>query len=939
MHSNRGNRSRGGPRHPPGLKGRDIGLYYRNLHKNNKPNPEERRTELGPNVGLPTRTLTEINKLLQNYEHESDVSQVSREFEKRFNNLLGKNFTEFVSSKYNLEELKISNNPTFNEKVRLEFEEQKNHEVYRNRLNARKSLPATQQQNMILDAINSNQIVLIVGSTGCGKTTQIPQFVLDHFIETGRGSMCQIVCTQPRRISAITVAERVAYERNENLGKSVGYSIRLQGISPRPNASILYCTTGTLLRCMESDPLLYSLTHIILDEIHERSVETDMLMGLLKKIIPYRKDLKVVLMSATISQSDFQRYFDGCCTIEIEGTLFDVEDRYLEDVLQETGFRNFETQRKPTRHGRFSKNNDSKKVAEFQSMIEPYARAIRNKYDRHVLDSIRNPSSEEFNLELVEDLIFYICAKKPPGAILVFLTGFDKISKLTAALESSRRYSRNKHQIFTLHSSMPTIDQKSVFNRPPNGVRKIIISTNIAETSVTIDDVVYVINCGKIKSTDYDVELNLQTLGEKWVTLANAQQRRGRAGRVQPGICYNLYTRARERFLEAVPSPEIVRTKLEGVILNLKFLHINDVAEFMKTLLDCPNEKAIQLGITLLKRINALDENETITPLGMHLAHLPVDPQMGKMILMGALFRCVDPITTVASSISYKDPFYLPLGKEKQVDQAKKRLSNNLKSDHLMVVNVLDEYRRAQQHHAERNFCYDHFVSHSVVSQLETMKKQFCELLKDSRFTESSDPRRKDLNVNSCNYTLLRAVIAAGLYPNAAHIRKLRLIKNRVQPIISMSTPTDRSVKFHPTSINSTESSFDSHYFTYFLKRKSANVCLLDSTMIFPMALIIFGDGIKCGVNDRGSTFVSVADYFYFKSDSATNELITKLRHFLGLLLQKKALYPSPIDFNSKDEILINAIKILLSHDEAILFEEDIDDFNDGEYDEDFDED
>ncbi|XP_055837370.1 ATP-dependent DNA/RNA helicase DHX36 [Episyrphus balteatus] len=927
MHSNRGNR----PRPPPGLKGRDIGLFYKNLNKNKQSRErEERRTEPGPSVTLPECTLSEIDKLLQKYESESDVTEVCKEFENRFHDLLGKNFHEFVSSKSNSEDLKIADNPAFNEKVKLEFEQQKSHEVYQKRLHARKSLPATQQEDVILNAINNNQIVLIVGSTGCGKTTQIPQFILDHFIETSRGSRCQIVCTQPRRISAITVAERVAYERNENLGKSVGYSIRLQGVYPRPNASILYCTTGTLLRRMETDPLLFELTHIILDEIHERSVETDMLMGLLKKILPYRKEIKVVLMSATVSQSDFQRYFDGCCTIEIEGTLFDVEDRYLEDVLQETGFRHFEAQRKQTRHGRFSKKNDFNKGMEFQSIIEPYARAIRNKYDRHVLDSIRNPNSEEFNLELVENLIFYICERKPPGAILVFLTGFDKISKLNASLQNSRHYRRNNHLIFTLHSSMQTIDQKSVFNRPPNGVRKIILSTNIAETSVTIDDVVYVINCGKIKQTDYDVELNLQTLGEQWVTIANAQQRRGRAGRVQPGICYNLYTRARERLLDAVPSPEIVRSKLEGVLLNLKLLHINDVAGFMRTLLDCPNEKAIELGISLLKRINALDENETITPLGMHLARLPVDPQMGKMILMGTLFRCVDPITTVASAISYKDPFYLPLGKEKQVDAAKKRLSNDTKSDHLMIVNVINEYRRAQQYNAERHFCFDNFVSQSVVSQLERMKKQFCELLEGASFAESSDPRAQELNINSNNYTLLRAVIAAGLYPNMAYIRKLRRSRNRVQPVIQMSTPTDRSVKFHPTSVNSTEPSFDSHYFTYFLKRKSTNVCLLDSTMVFPMALIIFGDGIKCGVNEKGSTFVSVADYLYFKSDPITNQIITRLRTSLGLLLQKKALYPSPIDFNSKDEILISAIKIILSHDEAILLDDEFDEFING---------
>ncbi|TMW42858.1 hypothetical protein DOY81_012064 [Sarcophaga bullata] len=190
---------------------------------------------------------------------------------------------------------------------------------------------------------------------------------------------------------------------------------------------------------------------------------------------------------------------------------------------------------------------------------------------------------------------------------------------------------------------MPTVNQRSIFQPAPQGVRKVILSTILAETSVTIDDVVYVINTGKTKYQDYDVSQNIQTLEEKWVSKANTQQRKGRAGRVQPGICYNLFTRIRERLMFDVPLPEILRSKLESIILNLKLLHVVKPYEFLKTLISVPDEKAVHHGLNLLKRIEALDEKDNLTPLGLHLARLPIDPQMSKMILMAALFRCLDP--------------------------------------------------------------------------------------------------------------------------------------------------------------------------------------------------------------------------------------------------------------------------------------------------------
>lgn len=225
---------------------------------------------------------------------------------------------------------------------------------------------------------------------------------------------------------------------------------------------------------------------------------------------------------------------------------------------------------------------------------------------------------------------------KEAGAILVFLPGYSEISQLHNLMQFHQRFHYQDYLVLPLHSQMPTVDQKQIFNPPPPGIkRKIILSTNIAETSITIDDVVYVIDCGKHKMKKYCPETNNQTLLPEWVTLANAKQRKGRAGRVKPGICYHLYHRGRAQVLDSYPLPEVLRTRLEDVILMIKLLQLGPAMEFLLTLLDKPSEKTVEVSLELLKRMNALDEYENLTPLGYHLAKLPVHPQIGKMLLLG----------------------------------------------------------------------------------------------------------------------------------------------------------------------------------------------------------------------------------------------------------------------------------------------------------------
>lgn len=351
------------------------------------------------------------------------------------------------------------------------------------------------------------------------------------------------------------------------------------------------------------------------------------------------------------------------------------------------------------------------------------------------------------------------------GAVLVFLTGYMEISKLYTLMEESGKFPKANYLILPLHSQMPTVNQKQIFERPPNGVRKIILSTNIAETSITIDDVVFVIDCGKIKINNFNVETNTQTLTPEWVSIANADQRKGRAGRVQAGICFHLFTKARRMILEKYLKPEVLRTRLEDVILMMKILQVGKAEPFFARLLDAPEPAAVELSLELLKRLNALDDDENLTPLGYHLGKLPLGPQMGKMLLMGAIFSCLDPILSIAAFLDFKDPFQMPLGKEKLADQKKLELSNGQQSDHLVFYEALSQYERLDNYE-KRRFCWDYFLSQNTLNLLSNMKKQFMEYLYELNFVPNTDPHCSECNRNSNNLSLIKAIICAGLYPN-----------------------------------------------------------------------------------------------------------------------------------------------------------------------------
>ncbi|NWW10729.1 DHX36 helicase, partial [Oreocharis arfaki] len=782
------------------------------------------------------------------------------------------------------------------------------------------------REQELVKLINNNRVTVISGETGCGKTTQVTQFILDDHIERGLGSTCRIVCTQPRRISAISVAERVAAERAEDCGngRSTGYQIRLQSRLPRKQGSILYCTTGIVLQWLQSDKHLSSISHIVLDEIHERNLQSDVLMSIVKDLLNVRLDLKVILMSATLNAEKFSEYFDHCPMIHIPGFTFPVVEYLLEDVIEKLrqvyNPENMDRRmhwRKGFMQGHVSRPEKEEKEEIYRQEWPDYLTQLQGRYSASTIDALEMMDDDKVDLDLVAALIRHIVLEEEDGAILVFLPGWDSISTLHELLMSQIMFKSDRFIIIPLHSLMPTVSQTQVFKKTPPGVRKIVIATNIAETSITIDDVVFVIDGGKIKETHFDTQNNISTMSAEWVSKANAKQRKGRAGRVQPGHCYHLYNGLRASLLDDYQLPEILRTPLEELCLQIKILKLGGIAYFLSKLMDPPSQDAVMLAINHLMELNALDRQEELTPLGVHLARLPVEPHIGKMILFGALFCCLDPVLTIAASLSFKDPFVIPLGKEKVADARRRELSNNSKSDHLTVVNAFTGWEEARRcgFRTEKDYCWEYFLSSSTMQMLHSMKGQFAEHLLAAGFVNSRNPKDPKSNTNSGNEKLLKAVICAGLYPKVA---KIRPSFSKKRKMVKVSTKTDGSVNIHPKSVNVEETEFHYNWLVYHLKMRTSSIYLYDCTEVSPYCLLFFGGDISIQ-KDKDQDTIAVDEWIVFQSPARIAHLVKNLRKELDDLLQEKIENPHPVDWNavkSRDTAVLTAIIDLITTQE-----------------------
>ncbi|XP_003486528.1 ATP-dependent DNA/RNA helicase DHX36 isoform X1 [Bombus impatiens] len=930
-HFERDNHGRGrGGGHPPWLRGKEIGLYYRDKAKQKSKKKETR------GIKLPEHLQEKIEHVLNNskgyYEklynsaYTEDTYDVlenkyvhirDSQFKRKFMNMVSGNMQENLARAL-LVKSKLERDIELDKKLLNEHRTLQSTQEYENMKQFRLKLPSYHKRSKILDLIKENQVIVISGETGCGKTTQVAQYILDDQIEQENGSIVRIICTQPRRISAISVAERVAAERAERLGKSVGFQIRLEKVLPRDKGSITFCTTGMLLQFMQGDPALKEFSHIILDEIHERSTESDFILALLKLIIPKRPDLKVILMSATLNSERFSSYYNDCPMIHIPGFTYPVTEFYLEDILSFTEYQFPASTAIPQDHRKHIKKykQEQRKRDEFHDVLYPYVRQLiaTKKYSKEVIEQLRNPNSEKLSLDLIEQLVRYICKTNDPGAILVFLPGMMDIIKLHKIMLENRQYPQNQYVIYPLHSRMPTVDQKLVFKTPPEGVRKIIIATSIAETSITIEDVVYVVDCGKMKFGKFDLQKNVQTLEPEWVSLANAKQRRGRAGRVRPGVCYHLYSKAREMALDQYPLPEMLRTRLEEVILQIKMLQLGKARTFLASVMDPPNMKAIDLSLDLLRTLNALDDEEQLTPLGYHLAQLPLDPRTGKMIIWASLFSCVEPVFAIAASLSFKDAFYCPLGKEEDARKKKLELNMNQFSDHIALSEALRRFEIAYKKSYASSFCREYFLSFSTLKLLSEMKTQFAQHLCRMKFMDSENPADINANRNSSNITLVKAVVCAALYPNIAVIR--RVTKNGTRAW----TPEDGSVTIHPSSVNDRVREYPNPFITYFTKQLSTAIYLHDTTCV--SAPILLFTAPKMSIRkERGNYFISLANNQMFACDLQSAQLIQKLQEQFNNMLEYKITHPGTVCWNSFEGDVLNAIIELVSQkDEELGF-------------------
>lgn len=692
----------------------------------------------------------------------------------------------------------------------------------------RQSLPAWDTQDAIIEAVNSHQVTIISGETGSGKSTQSVQFVLDDMIKRGLGGAANIICTQPRRISALGLADRVSDERCSSVGDEVGYVIRGESKQKTGTTKITFVTTGVLLRRIQSGAdadgnvatSLADVSHVVVDEVHERSLDTDFLLALLRDVLRYRKDLKVILMSATLDADIFMNYFGGSKSVglvNIAGRTFPVNDYYLDDVIRDTGFA-------PEMKEEFDDDPDARRGE------ESLGKALRS-------------IGMGINYELIASTVRYIDAQlgDRPGGILIFLPGTLEIERCLNAIKKIP----SAHPL-PLHASLLPAEQKRVFQSPPKGKRKIIAATNVAETSITIEDVVAVIDTGRVKETSYDPKDNMVRLQEVWASQAACKQRRGRAGRVRAGTCYKLYTRKAESNMAQRPDPEIRRVPLEQLCLSVKSMKgIDDVASFLANTITPPESIAVEGALSFLHRVGAMDHSR-LTALGRYLAMIPADLRCAKLMIYGSIFGCMEPCLTIAAILTVKSPFVSPRERREEADAAKASFSRPGDGDLLTDLSAFQAWSdraRSQGYWQTQSWCGANFLSHQTLRDISSNKAQFVTSLKDAGilpvdYTESATT----WNRNASNRNLLRALIAGAFQPQVAQISfPDKKFASSVTGTVEVD-PDARTIKYfnqengrvfiHPSSILFSAQGYPNSaaYLAYFTKMATSKVFIRDLT-------------------------------------------------------------------------------------------------------------
>lgn len=603
-------------------------------------------------------------------------------------------------------------------------------------LKGRRDLPVHKQRQEFLDMYHSTQILVFVGETGSGKTTQIPQYVL--YDELPQLNNKLVACTQPRRVAAMSVAQRVADELDVKLGEQVGYSIRFEDRTG-PNTVLKYMTDGMLLREAMHDHMMSRYSCIILDEAHERTLATDILMALLKQLATRRPDLKIIVMSATLDAEKFQKYFHDAPLLAVPGRTHPVEIYYT-------------------------------------------------------------PEAEKDYVEAAIRTVLQIHAGEPEGDILLFLTGEEEIEdtcrKISLEVDDMiREADCGPMAVYPLYGTLPPHQQQKIFDPAPQATkkggrpgRKCIVSTNIAETSLTIDGIVYVVDPGFSKQKIYNPRIRVESLLVSAISKASAQQRAGRAGRTKPGKCFRLYTEKafKEELIEQT-YPEILRSNLSNTVLELKKLGVEDLVHF--DLMDPPAPETMMRALEELNYLACLDDEGELTTLGSMASEFPLDPALAVMLISSPEFYCSNEILSITALLSVPNVFVRPANKRREADEMKNQFRHP-DGDHLTMLNVYHAFKGIQNSNDDpKQWCHRHYLSHRHLSSADNVRMQL------KRIMETHDVELISTSFEDKDYYVnIRRALVSGFFMQVAK-------KEGNGKIYRTMKDNNQAVMLHPSTV------------------------------------------------------------------------------------------------------------------------------------------
>ncbi|XP_038894406.1 probable pre-mRNA-splicing factor ATP-dependent RNA helicase DEAH9 [Benincasa hispida] len=576
----------------------------------------------------------------------------------------------------------------------------------------RQRLPVYKYRTAILYLVETHATTIIVGETGSGKTTQIPQYLKEAgWADGGR----VIACTQPRRLAVQAVASRVAEEMGVKLGEEVGYTIRFEDLTNLDVTRVKFLTDGVLLREMMDDPLLTKYSVIMVDEAHERSISTDMLLGLLKKIQRRRPDLRLIISSATIEAKSMSTFFQT------------------------------------------SKRRRGLEGEGLEPKVDPAILSVEGRGFNVQIFYLEEPVSDY--VQSAVSTVLSIHEQEPPGDILVFLTGQDDIDAAVQLLREEERNDRKKSELIVLplYSGLSRAEQELIFSPTPRGKRKVVISTNIAETSLTLEGIVYVVDSGFSKQRFYNPISDIESLIVAPISKASARQRTGRAGRIRPGKCYRLYTE--EYFMNEMPAegiPEMQRSNLVTCVIQLKALGIDNILGFDWP--SPPSPEVMVRALEVLYSLGVLDDDAKLTsPVGFQVAEIPLEPMISKMILASGELGCSEEIITIAAVLSIQSIWASSRGGQKELDEARLRFAA-AEGDHVTFLNV---YKGFLQSNKSSQWCHKNFINYQAMKKVMEVREQLRRVAQRLGIVLKASER---------DTTAVRKAVTAGFFANACQL-------------------------------------------------------------------------------------------------------------------------------------------------------------------------